>query len=202
MKKFLLAITLSALAAPALAEFPVGKIGVKLSPSTDFDLDGLPEADGTAIGAYGEFGSSNLFAYADIQKSDLDIQNVDLDIDETRFGVGARSVSSNGELSVRVESYDVEIVTSIAGASAEDEDDGFAVHLGGAVNLNEKAALFGSIGMLSLDDTDGTEFQLGVRGKITDSAEIYGAWRSLSLEEDSNVEADLTDLRIGVNLLF
>lgn len=109
-------------------------------------------------------------------------------------------MSSNGELSVRVESYDVEIDVPVAGASAEDE--GFAVHLGGAVNLNEKAALFGSIGMLSLDDTDGTEFQLGVRGKITDSAEIYGAWRSLSLEDDSNVEADLTGLRLGVNLLF
>src|SRR5690606_24652537 len=116
MKKLLLAVTLSTLAAPALAEFPVGKVGVKLSPSTDFDLDGLPEGDGTAIGAYGEIGSSSLFAYIDVHKSDLDIQGVDLDIDETRFGVGARSRSDAGELSVRVESYDLEIDIPAAGA--------------------------------------------------------------------------------------
>lgn len=200
MKKLLLAVTLSTLAAPALAEFPVGKIGVKLSPSTDFDLDGLPEGDGTAIGAYGEIGSSSLFAYIDVQKSDLDIQGVDLDIDETRFGVGARSRSDAGELSVRVESYDLEIDIPVAGASAD--DDGIGVHLGGAFNLNDKAALFGSIGMLSLDETDGTEFQLGVSGRITDSAELYGAWRNLALEDDTNTEADITELRLGVNLLF
>lgn len=198
MKKLLLAVTLSTLAAPALAEFPVGKVGVKLSPRTDIER-GTNDGDGTAIGAYGEIGSSSLFAYLDFNQSDLDISGTDVDIDETRFGVGARSRSQAGELSVRVESYDVEF----DGALGTSEDDGVAVHLGGAFNLNDNTALFGSVGMLSLSDSDGTEFQLGVRGKITDSAEVYGAWRSLTLEDDAtNTDTDLTELRLGVNLLF
>lgn len=198
MKKLLLAVTLSTIAAPALAEFPVGKVGVRLSPKTDIER-GNTDGDGTAIGAYGEIGSSSLFAYIDVNQSDLDISGTDVDIDETRFGAGARSRSQVGELSVRVESYDVEL----DGALGTSEDDGIAVHVGGAFNLNDNAALFGSVGMLSLSDSDGTEFELGVRGKITASAELYGAWRSLTLEDDAtNTDTDLTGLRLGVNLLF
>lgn len=198
MKKTLFVLTLATIASPALAEFPVGKVGVKLSPRTDIER-GTADGDGTAIGAYGEIGSSSLFGYLDFNQSDLDISGTDVDIDETRFGVGARSHSQTGELSVRVESYDVEF----DGALGTAEDDGVAIHVGGAFNLNNNAAVFGSVGMLSLSDSDGTEFQLGVRGKITDSAEVYGAWRSLTLEDDAtNTDTDLTDLRLGVNLLF
>lgn len=198
MKKTLFAVALATIATPVLAEFPVGKVGVMLSPRTDLEI-GNADADGTALGAYAEVGSSSLFAYGSLNRADLDTRGADIDVDESRLGVGARSVRDKVELSVRVERYDVDI--DIAGGTGD--DDGVGVHLGGALALTGNASLFGSVGMLSLSDSDGTEFEFGVRGKITDAAEIYGAWRSLSLEDDrTNTDADLTDLRLGVNLLF
>lgn len=198
MKKTLFVLTLATIASPALAEFPVGKVGVMLSPKTDLEI-GNGDADGTALGAYAEVGSTSLFAYASLNRADLDTRGVDIDVDESRLGFGARSIQDKVELSLRVERYDIEI--DVAGGAGD--DDGVGVHLGGAFELTGNAALFGSVGMLSLSDSDGTEFELGVRGKITDSAELYGAWRSLTLEDDAtNTDTDLTDLRLGVNLLF
>lgn len=199
MRKLLLILPLISYSSVALAEFPIGKIGVRVSPKIDIDIDGMTkDGNGNALGLYGEFGSTSLFGYADMQRSDLDILNVSIDLDETRFGLGARTSSPTGSAQVKVERYEVDM--DIGNLSVS--DDGAAVHVGGALNLGANAAVFADYGFISLSDFDGDEFQLGVRGNISDSAEIYGAYRMLSLEDDFNNETELSEIRLGVNLLF
>lgn len=198
MKQAVWALALGVLSAPALAEFPVGKIGVTVSPRADLEIDGLPDADGNAVGAYGEFGSTNLFAYGDLQRGNVDILGVDIDVNETRAGLGARSFSDRASFEVRVEHYDIEL--DIGGTDIS--DDGVGVLFGGAVVLTPQVNAFARYGFLSLDDLDGDELLFGVSGKLSDAAEVYGAWRMLTLEDSANDEAEISDLRIGVNLLF
>lgn len=199
MRKLLLLLPLLSYSSVALAEFPIGKVGVRVSPKVDLDIDGMTkDGDGNALGLYGEFGGTSLFGYADLQRSDLDIFNLSIDLDETRFGLGARTSNPTGSAQVKVERYEVDM--DIGNLSVS--DDGAAVHVGGALNLGANAAVFADYGFISLSDFDGDEFQLGVRGNISDSAEIYGAYRMLSLEDDFNNETELSEIRLGVNLLF
>lgn len=199
MKKLLLILPLISYASVALAEFPIGKVGVRVSPNVDIDRDIAPkDGDGNAMGLYGEFGSTSLFGYADVQRSNLDAQSISLDLDETRFGLGARTHNETGSAEVRVERYEVDVDNG----NTSSRDDGTAVRAGGALNIGTKVAVFGNVGFISMSDLDGDEFQVGVRGNISDSAEIYGAYRMLTLEDDLNNETELSELRLGVNLLF
>ena len=77
MKKLILSLSLGMLTTPALAEFPVGKAGVNLSPSTKLET---PAGDdtGNGFGFYGEVGGDVLFVYADYQLSSVDINNDDV----------------------------------------------------------------------------------------------------------------------------
>lgn len=199
MKNLLIALSLTAFATPALAEFPIGKLGVNFSPKTDIDIDGAPEkGDGTGLGFYGELGSTSFFGYGDYHKSNLDIQTVDIDVDETRIGLGARGGNDTGLIEVRVENYDVDL--DIAGTTLS--DDGIGMHFGGELNVGGQAAVIGSYGILTLDDTDGTEFRLGAKLKPSDSAELYAVYRITTFEDDFNDEIELAEFRLGGNLLF
>lgn len=199
MKKLLLLIPLISYSSVALAEFPIGKVGVRVSPKVDIDIDGVPaDGDGNALGLYGEFGGTNLFGYADVQSANLDILSVSVDLDEKRFGLGARTSSETGSVEVRVERYDADIEIG----SGSFDDDGSAVHVAGSLNISPQAAVFADYGFISLSDLDGSEFQVGVRGNISESAEIYGAYRMLSLEDDFNDEIEVSEVRLGVNLMF
>ena len=192
MKKLLLSLALISCSAGAQAEFPVGKIGINLSPKIDVDIPGA-SGDGNGFGFYGDVGGDMFFAYVDYQASNLEIDSADVDLKETRFGGGIRNTSDKASLLVRVENYKQD---------ADNEDDsGIGVHIGGDYAFTDSIGMFGDIGLLSLDDSDGTEFRLGVRGKLTDMSEVYGAYRNLQLD-DSGDELELSDIRLGVNVLF
>lgn len=203
MKRLLVGFSLVCLSASALAEFPVGKVGVRLSPVVDIEISdntASVDGDGNAFGFHAELGGDTLYGYADHQTSDLDIENLDADLDETRFGVGARVTNDTGTLEARVEHYDSSL--DISGLP-EGEDDGMGMHVGGELPLGAGSAVYGSFGFLSLDDSDGNEFRLGVSGKMSETAEIYGEYRYLGLEVDNDsTDIDLDDFRIGLNLLF
>ncbi|MDF1781654.1 MAG: hypothetical protein P1U67_10190 [Alcanivoracaceae bacterium] len=198
MKKIILYTLLATAALPAMAE-TTGKVGLRFSFQSELDITipglGSGDTDGNAFGLYGEVGNSEIFGYVDRQSNNLD----DADVDETRFGVGVRGGNDTGTVEARFEHYDVDLDLDGIG---EGGDDGFGIHLGGALALNEKASAFASFGIFSLDESDGTEFQFGVRGNVSDEVELYGAYRVASLEDDVDVEYDLTDMRVGVNILF
>lgn len=201
MKKLIAILSLLSLSSAAAAEFPTGKVGLSLSPKVDLELEGIPDGDGNALGFYGEFGSDMIFGYGDLRASDVDVEGVDIEIDETRFGLGIRGGNDTGYLEARVEQYEAEF--DIEGVSQGDnEDDGLGAHIGGGVPLGANANLFGRFGFLSLDDLDGNEFQLGLSGEMGTNLEVYGLYRMLNLEDDANDELDLSEFRLGLNLLF
>lgn len=202
MKKIILAASLVIAATQAQAEFPVGKLGLNLAPRADIELDtslGNPDGDGNGFGFAGELGGEMVFGYVEYQMLDLEVQSVDLDTEETRFGIGLRTGGDAGQLVARVEHYDVSL--DLPGGDAD--DDGFGVHIGGELPLGAAGArLFGSVGFLALDDLDGNEFRLGASTRLSDTAEIFAAYRLATLEDDANDEIELSDIRLGVNLLF
>ena len=197
MKKTLLTVALCSLTCAAYAEFPVGKVGINLAPKADIDSPN-DNGDGNGFGLYGQFGSDTLFGCADYQKSRLDINGDNSDTKETRFGGGYQSGTDKATLVVRVENYRLEVEPDTG--SGVDES-GIGIHIGGDLAVAENIGLFGDVGYLSLDNWDGNEFRLGVRGKVTDTAEAYAAWRKLSLD-DAGDNYDLSDLRVGINVLF
>jgi len=200
MKKLILSLSLGMLATPALAEFPIGKLGINISPKAEASVDATPSGngDGTAIGFYGELGSTMFFGYLDYQLSNLDIESVDVDVTENRIGLGARGSNDTGAIEVRVEQYDFEIEVS----GDEAEDDGIGMHLGGELNLSDQASVFAGYGLLTLDDLDGPEMRLGIKFRPSDTAELYAAYRQTTLEDDAGDEMELSDFRLGANLLF
>lgn len=196
MKKLLLSLALISCSAGVQAEFPVGKIGINLAPKVDVDIPGA-SGDGNGFGFYGDVGGDMFFVYVDYQASNLEINSTDLDLKETRFGGGIRNTSDKASLLVRVENYKQELDAP----GSNFEDSGIGVHVGGDYAFTDSVGMFGDIGLLSLDESDGTEFRLGVRGKLTDMSEVYGAYRNLQLD-DSGDELELSDIRLGVNVLF
>ncbi len=196
MKKILICMVAAGLAGPAAAEFPVGKAGVNLAPSAKLDIDGNSDT-GNGFGFYGEVGGDTLFVYGDYQLTSVDINAEDVDFKETRIGGGLRSGNDTGTLVVRVESYKAEIDSD----STQSDDSGVGVHVGGDVSLNKTIGLFGDLGFVSLDDYDGTEYRLGARANLTDISEVYGAYRMLSLD-DSGAELDVSEFKLGINILF
>lgn len=200
MKKLIVCLALMLPATQALAQFPMGKVGVSLSPKVDFSVDGAPEdGDGTAMGLHGELGGQVLFGYADLRRSDVDINDVDFDIDENRFGVGVRNGNNTGFFEVLAELYDVELDSDALSEPAE--DDGIGMHIGGGIFVTPQANVFARYGILSLDDLDGDEFQFGASGELAHNMEVYGLYRMLSLDDDGT-EFEVDELRLGVNLLF
>jgi hypothetical protein len=203
MKKIIAGLVLILPTAQALAEFPTGKAGVSFSPVVDLTVDsagGSEDGDGNALGFYGQLGNGMFFGYADARMSALEVDSLDVDLDETRFGVGVRGSNDTGYLEGRLEQYEVEL--DVEGPSEAADDDGLGVHVGGGIPLSPQFEVFGRVGVLSLDDTDGNEFQLGVSGEVSTNLEVYGLYRMLSLEDDADVESDLDELRLGLNLLF
>ncbi|MDF1781411.1 MAG: hypothetical protein P1U67_08965 [Alcanivoracaceae bacterium] len=192
MKKLLLSLALISCSAGVHAEFPVGKVGINLTPKVDVDIPNA-SGDGNGFGFYGDVGGDMFFVYVDYQASNLEIDSIDLDLKETRIGGGIRNTNGNASLLVRVENYKQD-------ADGED-DSGIGVHIGGDYAFTDSIGMFGDIGLLSLDESDGTEFRVGVRGKLTDMSEVYGAYRNLQLD-DSGEELELSDIRLGVNVLF
>jgi hypothetical protein len=201
MKKLIACLVLILPASQALAEFPVGKVGVSLSPMVEYSESGVSEdADGSAIGFYGEIGSDMVFGYFEVNQNDLEVMDQDFDIDETRIGLGIRGSNETGFLEARMEKYEAEL--ELEGVSGSFEDDGTGVHIGGGIPLNERAEIFGRFGFLSLDDIDGNEFRFGARGEMSTNVEVYGFYRMADLEYDDGTDADLDEFRLGLNLLF
>lgn len=189
-KTLLLAGLAAVLSAPAHAEFPIARVGVTLSPVVD--LDGDAEGDGDGFGFRAEVAGPTLFGYLELQKFDIDLDNNggSHDADERRLGVGLRAGEGPARVSARFEHYDI------------DDEDGIGVHIGGEYDLPETAVtLFASYGFVSLDDLDGNEFGFGGRVKVADNAEASLSWRRLDLD-DSGVDVELSDIRLGLNLLF
>lgn len=162
-------------------------------------------ADGSALGLRGEFGNDLVFLYADHQEASQDFSvnrvPVDVDVSESRFGVGVRSDSPTVRWTGRLERYDLDMDLSVAGFSLSGSDDGVGVHVGLEADTSERAFFYGSAGYFRLSDLSGPEFRAGLAGELADNLHLFGEYRAAMLD-DSTTDLDLRDVRIGISMAF
>lgn len=214
MQKLTTAILLGAISAGAIAneqgaplQGSISAYAGLLSESKIKDpTAGLSDtADGSAFGLRGEIGNDLVFAYVDQQNASQDftvaLVPIDVDVTETRFGIGVRSDSPTVRWTGRLERYDLEMDLKVAGVKLSGDDDGVGVHLGLEADTSDRAFVYGSAGYFRLSDLSGPEFRAGMAGELADNVHLFGEYR-LAMLDDSTTDLDLRDVRVGITFAF
>ena len=181
---------------------PFVSVGLFFTPVNELKIDvggvGNASPDGTGFGVRAEVGGA-LHLHGEYMDAALDENGVDLDVTDSRLGIGYRSHFENGYLQASAEYVGIKL--EALGDSSTDE--GTGVHIGGGFNASETVTLFARVGMISLDDTDGSEYRLGVNASLNENTALYVQYRSLMLSEDAaDADYDANDLRLGLNFSF
>lgn len=203
---------LLALALPCAAQDGglTGSIGGNFSLLSDSEVTDSStslDADGTALAVRAAFGTDAVSIYADVQDASHDGAllgvGYDIDVTETRVGVGIHSTSPTLVVSGYLERYDIDADIDFGGPKIRGDDDGAGVHLGLQSKTSDNAAIYGRAGYLSLGDADGPEFIAGVKALVSDNVNVYGEYRALRLKGDPGFsDLDLDDIRLGANFTF
>ena len=201
MRHYLIALGLLGGSQLAVAEVdPFVSLGVFFTPYNE--LDNAPTVmcsaspDGTGFGLSAEVGGA-LHLHGEYMAGQLDINGVDVDVTDSRLGLGYRSQLDGGYIIASGEYVGLNL--DVAGADATDE--GIGVHLGGGFYLSDAVTLYGRVGMIKLDDLDGSEVRVGIRGKLNENTGLVAQYRTMMLSETGG-DIDANDLRIGVNFSF
>jgi|SRR5690554_1669185 len=185
----------------ALAEQdPFVSMGLFFTPYNELDIaaTGLGSAspDGSGFGLNASIGGS-LHLYGEYMAGQLDQNGVDVDVTDSRLGLGYRSHFDGGYIVASGEYAGLKL--DIAGADATDE--GIGVHLGGGYYITDAVTLYGRVGVIVLDDLDGSEARVGITGKLNENTSLFAQYRTMMLSETGG-DLDANDLRIGVSFNF
>ena len=197
MNKLLLGSALLALPFAGQASDPFQHVDVYYL-SSDLELTtplGSGDDDGDGFGISGSFRvADQAFLIGEFQSAETD--DFDIEIDQLRAGGGFHTVASANGLSFygQGEYLQVEV-------DGEDED-GFGLHGGLVLAASEQLRFTGQLGYLSLDDVDGLEYLVSAAFDITPNFGLFADYRVSALEDDDASELDLTDVKLGVSLLF
>lgn len=195
MRHLLLLLLLGPLAAHAESR---GNLDLYFIPSAKLDVEipgfGSADDDGDGFGVRGSGAlSDNAVLTGEYQSASYD--DSDLDIDQLRLGVGLTAADSGSGLFVEYVDVDFD----------GDEADGFGIHGRLASKASDVVSVYGQVGYLSVKDdfekNTGLEFSVGATFWINDTAGVFGDFRQSNLEgEDSEIELELTDLRVGIRI--
>lgn len=200
MKRSLLVAGALAVAATTAQASDFDYLDIYFVPSSELDFGGGADDDGDGFGIKGKAHvADTVTLHGEYQATTLD--DSDLDINQLRFGIGAHAADngSGARLFGDLEYVDVEFDFPVGGSESQS---GFGIH-GGLLFSGESALSgFAKIGYLSLDDADGFEFNIGAIAKFNQQVAGFVDYRSASLEDDADDEADLSDFRLGIRILF
>lgn len=200
MRHYLIALALLGCSQISYAEpDPFVSAGLFFTPFNELDINAggaSASPDGTGFGVRAEVGGA-LHVHGEYMDASLEQNGVDIDLTDSRLGLGYRSHFENGYLQASAEYVGVKL--EVAGGSSTDE--GTGVHIGGGFNASETVTLFARVGIISLDDTDGSEYRLGANAKLNENTALYLQYRSLMLSEEGD-DIDANDLRLGLNFSF
>lgn len=142
--------------------------------------------------------NDNVFIAAEITK--LETEDSDVEIDEMRLGVGARTrIGGNTDLFGVLQFGKVEL--TIPGVGSAD-DDGFVITGGASINPSPQVNLFLKAGYVLFDESDGTDLSFGVSFDVAPSAALILKYRLLSLEDDFDIEYDQKGFIVGTQFQF
>ena len=193
MNKLLLGSDLLALPFAGQASDPFQKLSAYFV-NTEIEANG-GEDDGSGFGISGAARvADQAYVLGEYQSAELD--DSDVDVDQLRAGVGFHTAPASGSPMFYGQGEFVSIELD------DEEQDGFGVYGGILFPATEQLHLYGELGYLTLDDLDGLEFSVGGAFDITPNFGLFAEYRLASLEDDNDDDGDLTDVKLGVSLLF
>jgi hypothetical protein len=196
MRYPLIALTLLAGSQIAHAETdPLVSIGLHFAPISNAEPEPSPKADGYGFGLRAQVGGP-LHIHAEYTRGFHDEGGNDVDITDTRLGMGYRHRLANGYIQASAEYAGIKLENG-----GSDTEQGLGVHIGAGLNVADNIVAYGRVGILTLDDVDGPEMRLGVSGKLGEGATVFGEYRSLKVG-DSGADLSLSDLRLGISFSF
>lgn len=167
-----LASILSLAGMPALAQSPdwdlieVSYIGADIEDSEGISPTGVKIEGSYLIG-------DNVFLTGAFGRLSDDIYGVDVDVDQGLFGLGYRySITSSTDLFTAVSYQYLKVSGEGYGASASEDDTGYAIDVGLRSMLNDSFELGGKIGYLSIDSEGETTFGVNANYYVTRSIAV------------------------------
>lgn len=196
MRYPLIALTLLAGSQMALAETdPLVSVGLHFAPISSAEAEPSPKADGYGFGLRAQVGGP-LHIHAEYTKGLHDENANDVDVTDTRLGMGYRHRLTNGFIQASAEYAGIKL-----DSGGSDTEQGLGVHIGAGFNVAENLIAYGRVGILTLDDVDGPEMRLGVSGKLGEGATVFGEYRTLKVGSSGD-DLNLSDLRLGISFSF
>lgn len=198
----LCALPLSAMAADASSDkmFSVGAFASTVDTSIDSTPTFEPSGEGWGVRARVGIPFAGAFIAGQAQKNELEDGGVDLDLTDSRIGIGMEFIDFGpATLDGRIEF--VHLLGE--GGGGEDNDDGFGAHLGLDAGIGI-LGVYGSAGYIELSDAHGPEVLVGVRGSLLPFFDLFGEYRHNELKNifGSGNTSDLDEFRVGVNVAF
>lgn len=205
MNKMVGALLCAMVAAPATALAEEGRGGfvdIYYIPSAELDVD-IP-GFGTISDDGDGFGIKTMIPVAEqavltgeYQSAGYDDSGID--ISQLRLGVGIAAPSGSGAF-VEYISVDTEELTG-------SKTDGFGIHGRLARGGNGEIGIYGQIGYLILEDDfediDGIELAIGASIPVSGNLGVFLDLRkSPQKGKDSDVEVELTDIRLGARFSY
>lgn len=193
MNKLILGSLLAGLPIAGMASDPFQHVDAYIV-STELDI-GPADDDGDGFGLSGTFRVGDQ-AFIDAEYQSAETDDFDIEIDQIRLGLGFHSMESTAGLTFYGQGEYLQFEAD------GDDEDGFGLHGGLLLAATEQLRFKGQLGYLTLDDVDGMEFTVGAAFDITQQFGLFADYRLSSLEDDNNNELDITDVKLGVSLLF
>lgn len=202
-----LALAASILPAHALAgATQFNRIDAYYAPDVELeaeDDDGKASIDGDGWGVEGAVSfSDRAFFTVQYQSDTVDDVGGEIQLDQTRFGVGMQLNSGPSPawyLRAEYIQLDMEATVFDLGSASADSD-GFGAHLG-VYGENGQWAGYAEIGYASVEDADGFEGVVGGLFRISERFGLFAAYRYTQLDDD-DVTLTLSGLRAGLRFSF
>ncbi len=161
------------------------------------DVGAAQDPDGHGIGVRAEAELGNNISFTGLhQSSDLDVSGFDSSLRETRIGLKYSHALEAITLTGEVEHVNVTL-QSVGGG-----DDGYAVKVGGQVNITEQISGYAKVGYLDLHQIgDGVEYEIGGAVKLTDQVSGFLEYRYVDISE-GGADFELSTVRVGARYHF
>ncbi len=161
------------------------------------DLGGGLDPDGHGAGVRAEAELGHNISFTGLhQSSDLKDGGFDQSLRETRLGLkyshALEAITLTGELE------HVNLTLRPAGSG----ENGYAVKVGGKVNLTDQISAYAKVGYLDVHALgDGVEYEVGGAVKLTDQISGFVEYRYVDIDDNAG-DLELSTIRVGARYHF
>lgn len=201
MNKSLLALPLLLGALPVWAG---GSLSGQYVASANLEVEstfGSGDIDGDGFAAELSFDlSEQAFVYGEIFNRSYDEGSAEMDLDQTRFGIGVvLNASEAGSVWIGAGSERFKVSDSTGSESSS----GYSLRAGVTLPLGTGPSLHAQVAYLDIEDSSGAELGVGISIPAGEGLNLIANYRLTSIEDDnSSDKLTLDDLSLGLRLDF